>query len=86
MDGEFCDLCLTKMEQGVEMSVISKDRNVMETKSHGLFQTRNVTGDILADDEDLIANIHRGDNEDNYYFWMVVLFIVFLMVLIAAIN
>ncbi len=68
------------------MSVISKNRNLIDTKSHGLFQTRNVTGDILSDEEDLIANIHRDDSEDNYYFWMVVLFFVFLMVLIAAIN
>ena len=85
-DNDFCDSCTYKMENGVEMSVNSKNGNIVDTKSHGLFQTRNVTGNIMSDDEDLIANLHRNDDEGNYYFWMFILVIIFFMVVIAVIN
>ena len=85
-DSDFCDSCMYKMENGVEMSVNSKDGNIVDTKSHGLFQTRNVTGNILSDDEDLIANMHRNDDEGNYFFWMFIFVIIFFMVVIASIN
>ncbi|OLS25240.1 MAG: hypothetical protein HeimC2_19160 [Candidatus Heimdallarchaeota archaeon LC_2] len=85
-DSDFCNSCMDKMEAGVEMSVHSTNANIIDTKSHGLFQTRNVTGKILSDDEDLIANLHRNNDQGNYYFWMFILVIIFFMVLIAVIN
>jgi len=86
LDKDFCDSCLHKMENGVEMSVTSRDGNIVDTKSHALFQTRKITGKILTDDDDLIANLHRNDDQGNYYFWMFILVIILFMALIVVIN
>lgn len=86
IDGEFCDLCLTKMEQGVEMSMHATDRKLVDTRRNVLFQTTKVTGNMIEDDEDIIAHRHRNDEEDNYYFWMVIVVVIFLMTLIVVLN
>ena len=86
LDNDFCDTCLIKMEQGVEMNVNSSKSKLVDTKSHGLFQTRKLTGKVLDDDDDIIANMHRNDDQNNNYFWMFIIVVLFLMALIVAIN
>ena len=73
------------MELDVMVDVnTDKQSNLVDTTAHGLFQTRNVTGRILEDDDDVIANRQRNQKEGGDTYWMYIFLIIFFLIFMVG--
>lgn len=80
---EFCNQCCMELDIMVDVNT-DKHSNLVDTKSHGLFQTRNVTGRILDNDDDIIANRQRNDEEGGNTYWLYIFIIIFLLIFMVG--